>query len=74
MDVESEGVTLGVDFVSLRRVVQLLQGVPRPNTPSFVSNRDVCRRVVMCLKEVAGVEVGGEVGCDELFVLSAGLQ
>ena len=27
----------------------------------------------MCLQEVAGVEVGGEVGCDELFVLSARL-
>ena len=27
----------------------------------------------MCLEEVAGGEVGGEVGGDELFVLSAGL-
>ena len=27
----------------------------------------------MCLEEVARVEMGGEIGCDELFVLSAGL-
>lgn len=71
MDVESERVGLGVDFICLSRVIQLLQGLPRPDTPSFISNRDVCRRVVMGLKQVARVEVGGEVGCDELFVLSA---
>ena len=74
MDVESERIGLRVDFVCLGRVIQLLQGVPRPNTPSFISDGDVCRRVVMGLKEVARVEVGREVGCDELFVLSAGLQ
>ena len=73
VDVESEGVGLGVDFIGLSRVVQLLQGIPRSDTPSFVSDRDVCGRVVMCLEEVAGVEVGGEVRSDELFVLSAGL-
>ena len=74
VDVESERVCLGVDFVCLRRVIQLLQCLPRPNAPTFISNRDVCRRVVMSLKEVAGVDVGGEVGCDELFVLSTGLR
>lgn len=74
VDIESERVALGIDFICLSRVIQLLQGLPRPNTPSFISDRDVRRRVVMCLKEVARVEVGGEVGCDELFVLSTGLQ
>lgn len=74
MDVESERVGLGVHLVRLSRIVQLLQGLPRPNTPSLISDGDVCRRVVMSLKEVARVEMGGEVRCDELFVLSAGLQ
>ena len=73
VDVESERVGLGVDFICLGRVIQLLQGLPRPNTPSFVSNGDVCRWMVMGLEEVARVEVGGEVRCDELFVLSARL-
>lgn len=74
VDVESERVGLGVDFIRVSRVIQLFQGVPRPNAPSFSSDRDVCRRVVMCLKEVARVEVGGEVGGDELLVLSARLD
>ena len=74
VDVESERVGLGVNFICLSGVIQLLQGIPRPDAPPFVPNGDVCRRMVMRLKEVAGVEVGGEVGCDELFVLSAGLQ
>ena len=74
MDVESERVGFGVDFVCLSRIIQLLQCVPWSNTPTFGSNGDVCRRVVVSLEEVAGVEVGGEVGCDELFVLSARLQ
>ena len=29
--------------------------------------------MVVGLKEVGGIEVGGEVGCDELFVLASGL-
>ena len=74
VDIESERVGLGVDLICLSRVIQFFQGLPRPNTPSFISDRDVCRRVVVRLKEVASVEVGGKVGCDELFVLAAGLQ
>lgn len=74
VDVESEGVGLGVDFIRLSGIVQFFQRVPRPDAPSFVPHRDVCRRVVVCLEEVAGVEVGGKIGCDELFVLSTGLR
>lgn len=74
VDVESEGVGLGVDFIRLSGIVQFFQRVPRPDAPSFVPDRDVCRRVVVCLEEVAGVEVGGKIGCDELFVLSTGLR
>ncbi len=50
VDVESERVGFGVDFICLSRVIKLLQGVSRPNAPSFIPNRDVCGRVVMCLK------------------------
>lgn len=74
MDVESERVGLGIDFVCLGRIVELLQRVPWPDAPTFGSDGYVCGRVVVCLEEVAGVEVGGEIGCDELFVLSARLQ
>ena len=74
MDVESERVGLWIDFICLGRIIQLLQRVPWPDAPTFGPNGDVCRRVVVRLEEVAGVEVGGEIGRDELFVLSARLQ
>lgn len=74
VNVESEGVRLGVDLIRLRGIIQFFQRLPRPDAPSFIPNRDVCRRVVVGLEEVARVEVGGEIGCDELFVLSAGLR
>ncbi len=73
VDVNSERIGLRIDLICLSRVIQLFQGFPRPNAPSLSPHGNVCRRVVVCLEEVAGVEVGGEVGCDELFVLSARL-
>ena len=74
MDVQSKRVGLWVDFICLSRIIQLLQRVPRPDAPAFRPNGYVCGGVVVRLEEVAGVEVGGEIRRDELFVLSAGLQ
>ena len=73
MDVQSERVSLGVDLVRLSRVVELLEHLARADAPAFILDTDVGGRVVVGLKEVGGIEVGGEIGCDELFILAAGL-
>ena len=73
MDVQSKRVSLGIDFVRLSRVVELLEHLARTDAPAFILDTDVGGRVVVGLKEVGRIEVGGEVGCDELFVLAAGL-
>lgn len=74
MYVEPEAVGLWIHLICLGWVVQLLEDVARTNTPSFVLDADKCRRVVVGLEKVGRFEVGGEVGCDELFVLTTGLE
>ena len=49
VNVESEGVCLGVDLIRLSRIIQLFQSVPGPDAPSFIPDRYVCGRVIVCL-------------------------
>lgn len=71
---QPETVQLRVDLVRLGGFFQLLEHVARTDAPAFVLDGDVGGRVVVGLEEEFGVEVGGEVGGDELGVLAAGLR
>lgn len=73
MDVESEAVRFRIHLICLGGVFQFVQHFARTDAPAFVSDADVGGWVVVGLEEVGGFEVGGEVGCDELLVLTAGL-
>ena len=72
-DVHAEGIRLGIDLVGLGGVLEPLEHVAGANAPAVVLDRDVGGGVVVGLQEVAAVEVGGEVGGDELGVLTARL-
>ena len=72
--IQPERVGLGVDFVRLGRILELFQNLPWTDSPAFCPNGDECGRVVVGLKEVVAVEVGGEIGGDELGVLAARLD
>ena len=71
MQVCSERVGLRVDGIHHRRVVELLQDVARAHAPALAADGDVCGWVVVGLEDEVGVDVGGEVLCDELFLLAA---
>ena len=74
VDIETEGVRLGVHLVCNSRVFELLQDIAGADAPSLRFNSDVRRRVVMGLEEVVCIEVGGEIGSYELGVLTTGLD
>lgn len=74
MDIETEGVRLGIHLVCNSRVFELLQDIARTDPPSLGFDGDVCRGVVMGLEEVICIEVGGEIGSYELGILTTGLD
>jgi hypothetical protein len=74
VDVDAEAIGLRVNLIGLCGVVKLLQHLARPDAPSFILDTDVCRRVVVGLEEIGRFEMGGEVGRDELLVLTARLD
>ena len=57
----SERIRLGIDFISFGRVLQLLQDIPRTDTPAIVLDGDVRRWVIVGLQEVSTVQVGREI-------------
>lgn len=71
MDIHPERIRLGIHVIRLRRVVELLEDLPRPNAPPFVLDGDKSRGMIMGLEQIGAVHVGGEVGGDELSVLAA---
>lgn len=73
MHIDPKRVCLRINVVNLRRVFQLLQDVPRTHTPSVHFDGDEGGWVVVGLKKVVGVNVGGQVGCNQLRILAAGL-
>ncbi len=66
LDEDAVRVGLGINLISMGRIFELLEHIARTDTPAFVLDGDICRRVIMSLEEVVAVEVGGEVGSDEL--------
>ena len=73
MNVKPKAVGFRVDLIRLGRVIQLFEHLARADAPAFVLDANVSRRMVVSLEKVGGVEVGGEIGCDKLLVLTAGL-
>lgn len=73
MNIDPERVGFRVNIVNLRRVFQLLQDVSRANAPSVHFDGDESGWVIVGLEKVIGVNVGGQVGCNQLRILATGL-
>lgn len=71
--IQPEAVSLRIHLISFGGVLKLLKHLSWANAPSFILDTDVGRRVVVGLEEVGGFEMGREVRCDELLVLSTRL-
>lgn len=73
MNIDPEGVGLGVDLVDLCGIFELLQDLSRTHSPTFHLDGHKGRWVVVGLEKVVGVNVCGKVGRDQLRILAARL-
>ena len=74
MDVETERISLWIHVIYLGWVFQLLQDFPRSDSPAIGLDIYKGRRVIEGLEKIICFNVSGEIGCDELGVLSTGLM
>ncbi len=72
--VQTERIRLGVHVIRLGGILELLQYLPRPDAPAVRLDGDEGGGMIVGLQQVVGVDVGGQIGSDELRVLATRLR
>lgn len=72
--VQAKGIQLRVHIIRLRGILEFLQNLPRPHAPPIRLHRNKGGGMIVRLQQIVGVDMGGQVGRDQLRVLAPGLR